>query len=82
MSKQIRVSDEVYERLHEMQRPRETFSELVERLMRVYKSLFEASNLLGSGYHLTERPKGDVDPVREAMLERADLESRRLKKDE
>ena len=47
MSKQIRISDEVYKALLEMQRPQETFSKEVERLVRVYKTLFEASNLLG-----------------------------------
>jgi len=33
MSKSIKVSEEVYQLLLEMQRPRETFSDLVKRLL-------------------------------------------------
>ncbi len=33
MSKSIKVSEDVYKMLQELQRPRETFSELIERLL-------------------------------------------------
>lgn len=46
MAHQIRVSDEVYQKLLNDQRPRETFSEEVERLLNVQVKAVELSNIL------------------------------------
>jgi len=39
MSKQIRLEDEVYEKLESIRDKRETFSEVVGRLIKIYDSL-------------------------------------------
>ena len=57
MMHSIKVSDEIYKELIKLQRPRETFSEEVERLLRVYSTLFEVSEALGPSHYLQERPK-------------------------
>ena len=61
MSKSIKVTEEVYKDLLEMQRPRETFSEEIERLLRVYRTLFEVRETLGPSHHLMERPRKEVE---------------------
>lgn len=61
MSKSIKVSDAVYIDLVKVQRLRETFSQEVERLLRVYTTLFEVSETLGPSHYL----KGEVPPLRE-----------------
>lgn len=60
MSRPIKVSNEVYEKLQKLQRPRESYSEVIERLLMMTEPLLEASRLLGSAHYLTERPKQEV----------------------
>jgi len=56
MSKSIKVSDKVYEELREIQAPRETYNEDIDRLLSTIRPLREASNILGPSYYLKERP--------------------------
>jgi len=60
MGKSIKVSNEMYVALIEMQRPRETFSEEIERLLRVYQTLFGVKETLGPSHFLAERPSPEV----------------------
>jgi len=81
MSKTIRVDDQVYLRLQRLQGPRETYSEVIERCLSIVEAFKGLSDTLGPSHYLMERPKKADDPLREAALERADLESRRLKEE-
>ncbi len=47
MSKSIKVSEEVYQELLALQRPRETFSQVVERLIHSYELLQKAAATIG-----------------------------------
>jgi len=59
MSKVIKVSDEVYNQLDGLKSRRETFSEVVERLLKVYDTIWDVSEALGPGHYLKERRKTD-----------------------
>ena len=56
MSKSIKVSDKVYEELRELQAPRETYTEVIDRLLSTIRPLREASKFLGPSHYLKERP--------------------------
>lgn len=60
MSHLIRVSDEVYVELVELLERRESFGKVIERLVRVYKTLDSVSRTLGPSHYLKERPKEEV----------------------
>ena len=60
MSKTIWLTDGCYIALDAMREKRETFSQVVERLIRVYATLFEVSETLGPGHYLKKRPKQEV----------------------
>jgi len=62
MSKTIRVEDGVYNELEELRSKRETFSEVIERLLAIVRPLQEASSILGPSHYLKERPKQEVKP--------------------
>lgn len=79
MSKTIKVSDETKEALEKLQQPRETFDGVVQRLLRVHASLQNVSDILGPVHYLKSPNPPGYDPVREAALDRQDLETRRLK---
>ncbi len=57
MNRSIKVSDEVYQDLARLQRPRETYSEVVNRLINLYDLIGKASPLLhgAAGLHELER---------------------------
>ena len=55
MSKTIRLEDGVYIGLDAIREKRETFSEAVERIIRVYVTIKDVSDTLGPGHYL----KGD-----------------------
>ncbi len=57
MPKTIKVEDRVYDKLVSLLEPRETFSQVVERLLRVYATIKDVSDALGPGHYLKERPK-------------------------
>lgn len=82
MSHTIRVTDKVYDRLEAARGKRESFGRLVERLL----TLLEALQTLPIGEPSSSSAprvfEKETDPMREARLERADLESRRLGKEE
>jgi len=66
MSKTIRVDDSVYGELEEFRGKRETFSQVIERLLAIVRPLREASSILGPSHFLKERPnkeeKHEVSP--------------------
>ena len=55
MSKLIRLTDGTYIVLEAIRRKRESFSEAVERLIKVYLTIKEVSDTLGPGHYLKER---------------------------
>lgn len=61
MSHSIKVSDGVYITLEAIRGKRETFSQVVERLIRVYASLKDVSETLGPSHYLKERPREEVE---------------------
>ena len=58
MAKTIWLTDGVYITLDAIREKRETFSEVVERLIKVYLTLKEASDTLVSSHYLKEHPLG------------------------
>ena len=60
MSKAIKIRENTYEELLKLQRPRETISEVIDRLVRVYNEIFMIRETLGPHHHLAERPKEEV----------------------
>ena len=65
ISKSIKVSEDVYQLLLEMQRPRETFSELINRLMTAAALLMKVEPLIRSQLNFLE------DKLRKADAEKA-----------
>lgn len=57
MGKQIRVSDDVYERLQKLQGPRESYSEVIERAISIIEIIKDVPPMLGPRHYLRERPK-------------------------
>jgi len=58
MSKTIRLEDRVYLALDAIREKRETFSEAVERIMKVFTTIRDVSDTLGPSHYLKERPLG------------------------
>ncbi|MBA7607947.1 hypothetical protein ES703_15117 [subsurface metagenome] len=61
MSKLVRVSDEVYDKLDAIREKRETFSEAVERIIEVYTKMQEVSDTLGPAHFLKERSEARLE---------------------
>jgi len=60
LSKTIKLDDQVYERLEKLIIHRETFSHVVERLLRLYDTMTEVKETLGPNHYLMERPIVDA----------------------
>lgn len=59
MSHSIKVTDGVYIALEAIREKRETFSECVERLIKVYATIHDLSTTLGPSHYLrSETPPG------------------------
>uniref|UniRef100_A0A6M3Y427 Putative antitoxin n=1 Tax=viral metagenome TaxID=1070528 RepID=A0A6M3Y427_9ZZZZ len=58
MSKTIWLKEETKERLDNIRAKGETFDQVVERLIRVYTTLFSVSETLGPSHYLKEHPLG------------------------
>lgn len=58
MSKTIRLEDGVYIALDAIREKRETFSETVERLIRVYVTIKDVSDILGPSHYLKQFAHG------------------------
>ena len=50
MSHSIKVNDENYNRLLELEGKRETFNDIISRLIRVYDTLFSVKDILGPSH--------------------------------
>lgn len=46
MSRTIKVDNQVYEQLEQLRRKRETFSQAVDRLLKVYETLSQAVGIM------------------------------------
>lgn len=66
MAKQIRVSDDVYQMLLEIQRPRETFSELIARLLKMYQLLIAAEPIISGQHSYLEWKKEQLESEKTA----------------
>ena len=60
MSKQIRLTDGVYIALDALRDKRESFSEVVERIIKTYILLAGIRDGLPASHYLQERPKEEV----------------------
>ena len=59
MSHTIKVSDETYRALEDLQEKRETFDEAVKRLIKVFRIIKQVSDTLGPGHYLrSDTPPG------------------------
>lgn len=59
MSKTIWLRDETYHRLDALREKRETFSQAVDRLIKVYAVIYEVGETLGPGHYLkSKQPPG------------------------
>lgn len=58
MSKTIKVDDQVYERLDGLIVHRETFSHVIQRLLKVYDIVSKIDDTLGPSHYLREHPLG------------------------
>jgi len=54
MSNTIRLSADVYMALEQIREKRETFSQAVERIIKVYATMREVSDTLGPSHYLKE----------------------------
>jgi len=79
MKHSIKLDDQVYLDLERIREKRETFSEAVERLLRVRYELALIASLVEGSKNYRDWKKEQEDPVRKAMLERAELDTRILK---
>lgn len=60
MSKSIKVSDTVYRELQELQRSRESYSEVIARTIKAYIAIQGIRDGLPAGHYLQERAKEEV----------------------
>ena len=58
MAKTIWLTDGVYITLDAIREKRETFSEVVERLLKLYITMRDVSDTLGPSHYLKEHPLG------------------------
>lgn len=58
MSKTIRVEEGVYEQLDKIRDWKESFSQVIERLLKVYKTIYDLSEILGPAHYLQEHKHG------------------------
>lgn len=63
MSKSIKVSDEVYHELLRLQRTRETFSDIVARLLRVNELMWKAIPLIEGERERLERTTKQLETI-------------------
>ena len=80
MSKTIRLDDNTYAKLERLRGKRETFSEATNRLLEIHAIMGSLTDTIEGGISFREGQKDRLEIVKEARLERADLESRRLDK--
>ena len=79
MNKLIRLHEETYNRLEALRGKRETFDQVVNRLCSVFETIKAIPDTLGPQHPLIGGRNPDYDAIREARLDRADLEERMLK---
>jgi len=60
LGKTIKVEDEVYQRLERLIVHRETFSHVIERLLKLYDMMSDVSTALGPSHYLNQRPNKEV----------------------
>lgn len=61
MSKPIKIRDDQYKRLQELQGPRETYADVLERLLKVFDTVSDVRDTLGPHHYLSQRPKEGVE---------------------
>ena len=60
MSKSIKITDAVYERLQRLQGPRESYSEVIERALNAYEKIQGILDGLPASHWMQERLKEEV----------------------
>ena len=59
MSRSIKVSDEVYQELIAMLQARESFSQVIERMLKVYRTIKDVSEGLAPSHYLNRKSQED-----------------------
>lgn len=57
MSKTIRVTDGVFIALQAIQKPRDSYSDVIERLIKLWAQMNEVTGILGPGHPINTKPK-------------------------
>ena len=52
MSKSIKVTEPLYHELIGYMKPRESFSDVIERVLKVYRTVSDVSEILGPSHYL------------------------------
>lgn len=60
MNHAIKVSHDVYIRLQRLQRPRESYSKVIERTLNAYETIQGIRDGLPAAHYLQQRPKEEV----------------------
>jgi len=61
MSKTIRISEEVYQEIERLLEPRETFSQVINRVLKVYRTIRDVSDGLPASHYLkSSRPPSET----------------------
>ncbi len=61
MKRSIKIDDNVYQELRALQGPRETYSEVIERLLAIVRPLRQAATILGPAHYLQERQRDEQE---------------------
>lgn len=78
MSKLIKVEDQVYHDLDRLRVGRQTFSEVIKRMLADRLKIFELLSVLEGQLNYLEWKQTRIDPMIKARAERADLDARTL----
>ncbi len=78
MSKTIKVTDEVYQELEGFLELRETFSQVIERVLRVFKTIRDVSDNLTANHYLHSKRPPSKTMQEDADAVRRDIEARTL----
>lgn len=78
MSKQIRVEDPVAADLDRLRVGRQTYSDIIEELLKGRIKILEAMNVLEGQLKFREWQRQELDAMTKARAERADLDARTI----
>ncbi len=78
MSRAIKVEDQVYQELYTIRTKEQTFSQVIEEILKARSQIFELLYVLEGQLNYREWQRAKFDAMTQARAERADLEARTL----